>query len=141
MTITTTQKKGPAEAATSPSHGSRNPSRKAKSMNAESHNTSAPATLSLTRRLLLGGAAAVPAAAVAGPAAASAADKAAEPTLEQILASASPEDRARYHANALTDAMAELRPDQYWCNHVQVDEAFCLIIGHKRADDDAGREG
>ncbi|MCP8894265.1 hypothetical protein KYK29_04935 [Shinella daejeonensis] len=77
-----------------------------------------------TRRTFLGGlvATSVPAFGVS----------AAEPEIQSIdafLAEASPDERARYHAKALAEVMAEMHPDHSWRSEIDHKHHFVLTVG------------
>lgn len=124
--MTSPNAKGPAEAATSPSHGSPNPG-KDKEMNKRNHiieDTSMPV---LSRRRLFAGLSVV-----AIPAAAAAELPRRGSGIDDFLASALPSEKARYHANALAEAMTEMHPDKVWRSHIDHDRAFCLVVGDEQ---------
>lgn len=88
--------------------------------------------MTTTRRTFLGGIAAVtipPAAAVAVAAA-----EPETPSVDQFLAVATPAERARYHADALKEAMAEIHPDRSWRSVIDDKHHFVLTIGDPRLD-------
>jgi len=52
--------------------------------------------------------------------------------IDEFLNVATAAERARYHANALAEVMAELHPDRHWRSRVDHDGRFCLIVGDER---------
>jgi hypothetical protein len=74
-------------------------------------------------------------AAVTVPPAAILSVAAAEPhkvSIDDFLARASGSDRARYHANALAEVMAEMHPERSWRSHIDHDHCFSLVVGDLR---------
>lgn len=87
--------------------------------------------MTTTRRTFLGGIAAVsipPAATVV------AAAEPETPPVDHFLAVATPAERARYHADALKEAMAEIHPDRSWRSVIDDKHQFVLTIGDPRPD-------
>ncbi|MBY3445533.1 hypothetical protein [Rhizobium laguerreae] len=92
-------------------------------------NTTFPATAEalpkISRRTLLGAmTAAIPAAAVPGV----------SKTFDwnAFFAKATPEELARFHANALAEAMAKIHPELSWRHAIDHKNEFALIVGDKR---------
>ena len=81
--------------------------------------------MNTTRRTFLGGIAAVS----IPPAVAVAAAEPETPSVDQFLAVATPAERARYHADALKEAMAEIHPDRSWRSVIDDKHHFVLTIG------------
>jgi hypothetical protein len=121
MNATPQKAKGPAEAATSPDHGSIIPAKETK-MNTCHDITGSVPKPALSRRGFLGvmTAAAIPVSATA--------------------AEATPADRARFHAKALTDAMAEMHPEMSWRHAIDHKLQFVLVVGDERPASRATRE-
>ncbi|WEZ83534.1 hypothetical protein P6U16_01360 [Rhizobium sp. 32-5/1] len=92
-------------------------------MNRTKHSIGAAILPALSRRIFLGGmaASAIPAASLAAE------NKA--PSIDDFLAKAMPSEKARYHANALADAMAEMHPDHFWRAEINHAHHFALIVG------------
>ncbi len=83
-----------------------------------------------TRRSFLGGVAAASlpvATATAKPAPA-------QLSIDDFLSRASSSERVRYHANALTDALAELHPERSWRSHIDHEYFYALFVGDVRGD-------
>ncbi|WP_434732880.1 hypothetical protein NL154_14990 [Rhizobium sp. YTUHZ044] len=79
----------------------------------------------LSRRKLLGAvAAAIPAA--AAPTAVKTFD------WNAFFAEASPAELARFHANALTEAMAKMHPELSWRHVIDHKVRFVLVVGDER---------
>lgn len=85
----------------------------------------------ITRRTALGllGAVAVPSTGVVA-----AVPAFTPPTIEDILAKATPAERARYHATAMMEVMGEMHPDRLWRSHIDHKHGFVMIIGDKKED-------
>lgn len=80
--------------------------------------------MSPTRRSFMGGVAAVSlpvTAAVASPAPAG-------PSIDAFLAKALPSEKARYHANALAEAMNELSPGGEFIARIDREACFALVF-------------
>lgn len=92
----------------------------------------------LSRRRTLGLLASITVPSTAAPVAAAATQSA--PNVDDFLASASAAERARYHANALAEVMAELHPDRLWRSHVSHESRFCLVVGDERPAAPVGKE-
>ncbi|MBY5533020.1 hypothetical protein HFO58_07530 [Rhizobium leguminosarum] len=93
-------------------------------------NTTIPATAEalpkISRRTLLGAmTAAIPAAAV--PAVLKTFD------WNAFFAEATPAELARFHANALTEAMATMHPERSWRHVIDHKVQFVLVVGDERS--------
>jgi hypothetical protein len=51
-----------------------------------------------------------------------------------VLASASAAERAKHHANALAEVMAEIHPNRSWRSDISHDYHFALIVGDERKE-------
>jgi hypothetical protein len=49
-----------------------------------------------------------------------------------VVAVASPEERARFHAKALAEAMAEIHPERSWRHAIDHKNEFVLVVGDKK---------
>ena len=87
--------------------------------------------MTTTRRTFLGGIAAV---SIPPAAMAVAAAEPETPPVDQFLAVATAAERARYHADALKEAMAEIHPDRSWRSVIDDKHQFVLTIGDPRPD-------
>jgi hypothetical protein len=50
-------------------------------------------------------------------------------SIDDFLDSATPAERARYHANGLMEAMAEMHPDRSWRSEICHKHRFVLTVG------------
>jgi hypothetical protein len=48
------------------------------------------------------------------------------------VAKATPAERARFHAKALAEAMAEIHPERSWRHAIDHKNEFVLVVGDKR---------
>ncbi len=122
--MTSPNAKGPAEAATSPSHGSPKPG-KDKEMNKKLYITEGVTMPALSRRRMLAGMTI----AVIPPAAAAPFEAPLMASIDAFLATALPAERISYHANALQEALAELRPDLEagWHMHLDLQHPYVMV--------------
>ena len=56
----------------------------------------------------------------------------ARPSIDDFLATASPSERASYHAKALAEVMAEMHPDHSWRSEIDHKNHFVLTVGDPR---------
>ncbi|PCK81213.1 hypothetical protein [Rhizobium sophoriradicis] len=93
-------------------------------------NSSIPVTAEglpkISRRSLLGAIAAIPAAATATPAREMKFD------WNAFFEQATPAELARFHANALTEVMANIHPELSWRHVIDHQTRFVLVVGDER---------
>lgn len=127
------QKNGPASVGALPDRGSTNPEKDTE-MNKTEHSIRPATVPALPRRGFLGimAAAAVPATAVVAEARAF--------DWNSFFEGATPAELARFHANALSEAMAKMHPELSWRHVIDHDVRFVLVVGDERPASIAGQE-